>query len=201
MKIAVSSSGNDLDSQVDPRFGRCAYFVIVETDDMGFEAFENGSIALGGGAGIQAGQFVASKGAKAIITGNVGPNAVQTLSAAGVETFVGQSGTVREAIERYTKGKINSTSTPNVADHYGMGSGAGMSRGMGMGGGRGMGRGMGMDGGMGRGMGSSTLGGSSQSAPPALSKEDELKSLKDQANEMRKQIEGIESSINALEKK
>ncbi len=189
MKIAVSSSGNDLDSQVDPRFGRCAYFVIVETDDMGFEAFENGSIALGGGAGIQAGQFVASKGAKAVITGNVGPNAVQTLSAAGVETFVGQSGTVREAIERYTKGKINSTSTANVVDHYGMGSGAGMGRGMG--GGRGMGRGM----------GSSTLGGSSQPAPPALSKEDELKGLKDQANEMRKQIEGIEASINALEKK
>ena len=191
MKIAVSSSGNDLDSQVDPRFGRCAYFVIVETDDMGFEAFENGSIAMGGGAGIQAAQFVASKGAKAIITGNVGPNAVQTLSAAGVETFVGQSGTVREAIERYTKGGISSTSTPNVADHYGMGSGAGMGRGMGMGGGRGMGRGM----------GSSTLGGSSQPAPPALSKEDELRGLKDQANEMRKQIEGIESSINALEKK
>ena len=191
MKIAVSSSGNDLDSQVDPRFGRCAYFVIVETDDMGFEAFENGSIAMGGGAGIQAAQFVASKGAKAVITGNVGPNAVQTLSAAGVETFVGQSGTVREAMERYTKGKINSTSTPNVADHYGMGSGAGMGRGMGMGGG----------GGMGRGMGSSTLGGSSQPASPALSKEDELRGLKDQANEMRKQIEGIESSINALEKK
>lgn len=191
MRIAVSSSGNDLDSQVDPRFGRCAYFVFVETDDMGFEAFENGSIALGGGAGIQAAQFVASKGAKAVITGNVGPNAVQTLSAAGIETFVGQSGTVREAIERYTKGEINSTSTPNVADHYGMGSGAGMGRGMGMGGGRGMGRGM----------GSSTLGGSSQPAPPALSKEDELKGLKDQANEMRKQIEGIEASINALEKK
>jgi len=191
MKIAVSSSGNDLDSQVDPRFGRCAYFVIVETDDMGFEAFENGSIALGGGAGIQAAQFVASKGAKAVITGNVGPNAVQTLSAAGVETFVGQSGTVRESIVRYTKGEINSTSTPNVADHYGMGSGAGMGRGIGMGRGRGMGRGM----------GSSTWGGSSQPAPPALSKEDELKGLKDQANEMRKQIEGIEASINALEKK
>ena len=191
MKIAVSSSGKDLNSQVDPRFGRCAYFVIVDTNDMSFEAFDNESIALGGGAGIQASQFVASKGAKAIITGNVGPNAVQTLSAAGVETFVGQSGTVREAIDRYTKGEINSTSTPNVADHYGMGSGAGMGRGMGMGGGRGMGRGM----------STSTWGGSSQPTPPALSKEDELKGLKDQANEMRKQIEGIEAGINALEKK
>lgn len=191
MKIAVSSSGNDLDSQVDPRFGRCACFVIVETDDMSFETFDNGSIALGGGAGIQAAQFVASKGAKAVITGNVGPNAVRTLSAAGVETFVGQSGTVREAIEMYKGGKMNSTSTPNVADHYGMGSGAGMGRGMGMGGGRGMGRGM----------GSGTWGGSTQAPVPTLSKEEELKGLKDQANDLRKQIEGIEASINALEKK
>ena len=151
MKIAVSSSGNDLDSQVDPRFGRCAYFVIVETDDMAFEAFENASIAMGGGAGIQAAQFVASKGAKSVITGNVGPNAVQTLSAARVEVFIGQSGTVREVIERYTRGEINSTSTPSVASHYGMASGAGMGRGMSIGRGGGMGRGRGMGGVMGKG--------------------------------------------------
>ncbi|HIJ21048.1 MAG TPA: NifB/NifX family molybdenum-iron cluster-binding protein, partial [Deltaproteobacteria bacterium] len=104
MKIAVSSSGNNLDSQIDPRFGRCAYFVIVDTENMNFEAFDNESIALGGGAGIQAAQFVASKGAKAILTGNVGPNAVKTLGAAGVEVFVGQNGTVREALERYRNG-------------------------------------------------------------------------------------------------
>ncbi len=205
MKIAVSSSGKDLDSQVDTRFGRCACFVIVETDDMSFEAFDNESIALGGGAGIRAAQVVASKGAKAIITGNVGPNAVQTLSAAGVEIFVGQSGTVREVIENYTRGKINSTSTPNVADHYGMGSGAGMGRGMGGGGGRGMGggggRGMGGGSGMGRGMSGTALGGSSQPKSIPLSKEEELKSLKDQANELHKQIEAIETSMNALEKK
>lgn len=85
MKIAVSSSGKDLDSQVDPRFGRCAYFVIVETDSMSFESFDNENIALGGGAGIQSAQFVASKGAGAVITGNCGPNAVQTLSASRVK--------------------------------------------------------------------------------------------------------------------
>jgi len=136
MKIAVSSSGRDLDSQVDSRFGRCACFVIVETDDMSFEAFDNESIALGGGAGIQAAQFVASKGAGAVITGNCGPNAVQTLSSAGIKVFVGQSGTVREIVERYKKGEIKSTSTSNVADHFGMGSGAGRGRGGGGMGGR-----------------------------------------------------------------
>ena len=204
MKIAVSSSGKDLNSQVDPRFGRSAYFVIVDTNDMSFEAFDNESIALGGGAGIQASQFVASKGIKAVITGNVGPNAVRTLSAAGVEVFVGQAGTVREVIENYKRGNISSTSTPNVADHYGMGSGAGMGGGMGMGRGGGMGRGMGMGGGrgMGRGMASSSFGDSSQAPPPSpVSKEEELKKLKDQANELRKQIETIESSMNDLEKK
>ncbi len=141
MKIAVSSSGGDLDSQVNPRFGRCAYFAIVETDDMSFEAFDNENIALGGGAGIQSAQFVASKGAKAVITGNCGPNAVQTLSVSKVEVFVGHSGTVREVIERYTRGDIKPTSTPNVADHHGMEGGAGMGRGMSRG--LGMGRGKG----------------------------------------------------------
>jgi len=199
MKIAVSSSGKDLDSQMDPRFGRCAYFVIVETDDMSFEAFDNENIALGGGAGIQSAQFVASRGAGVVITGNCGPNAVQTLSAAHVEVFVGQSGTVREAIERYTRGDIKSTSTPNVADHYGMGGGAGMGRGMSMGRGGGMGSGTGR--GTGRGMAGSAWGGSGQPEPTPLSKEEELKRLKDQANEMHKQIEALEASMDGLEKK
>ena len=172
MKIAVSSSGKNLDSQIDPRFGRCAYFLIVDTDDMNFEAFDNESIALGGGAGIQAAQFVASKGAKAILTGNVGPNAVKTLGAAGVEVFVGQNGTVGEALERYKGGDLQPTSAPNVADHHGMGGGGG--------GGRGMGRGMG-------GAPQRTV---SQSAP--MSREEELKRLKDQVNQLQEQIKAIE---------
>ncbi len=180
MKIAISSSGNNLDSQIDPRFGRCAFFVVVDTDNMDFEAFDNESISLGGGAGIQAAQFVASKGAKAVMTGNVGPNAVKTLAAAGVTVFVGQTGTVGEALERYKGGNLESTSAPNVADHHGMGGG----RGMGGGGGRGMG------GGGGRGMGGAPQGTASQSAP--MSKEEELKRLKDQVNELQEQIKAIE---------
>ena len=87
---------------------------------MNFEAFDNESIALGGGAGIQAAQFVASKGAKAILTGNVGPNAVKTLAAAGVEVFLGQTGTIREALERFKKGGMQPSSQANVIDHYGV---------------------------------------------------------------------------------
>jgi predicted Fe-Mo cluster-binding NifX family protein len=141
--------------------------LLAETDDMSFETFDNENVALGGGAGIQSAQFIASKGAKAVLTGNCGPNAVRTLSAAGVELFVGQGGTVREAIEKYKNGALTSTNAPNVPDHHGLGSGSsagekqgflsgsesriqqrGMGRGMGMGGGRGAGRGMGMGRGM-----------------------------------------------------
>ena len=142
MKIALSSSGKNLDSHVDPRFGRCAYFVIVETDDMSFEAFDNENIALGGGAGIQSAQFVASKDVKAVITGNCGPNAMQTLSVARVEIYIGNTGTVREVVEKYIRGDIKSSSTANVSDHYGMGGSAGMGRGMGRGMGKGRGKGM-----------------------------------------------------------
>ncbi|MCG6879202.1 MAG: NifB/NifX family molybdenum-iron cluster-binding protein [Deltaproteobacteria bacterium] len=124
MKIAVSSNGNNLDSLIDPRFGRCAYFLLVDTGDMNFKAFDNESIALGGGAGIRAAQFVASKGAEIILTGHVGPNAVKALKAAGIEVFVEQVGTVRKAIERYKSGTLESTHTANVSDHYGMDDGS-----------------------------------------------------------------------------
>ncbi len=148
MKVAVTTSGKDLDSPIDQRFGRCAYFMFVDTDTMDFEVFDNDSMSQAGGAGIQSGQFVAEKGGKVLITGNVGPNAARTLSAAGVQLIAGQSGTVRQAIENYKSGKLQATSSSNVPDHFGMGGG-GMGSGMGRGMGRGMGGGMG--GGRGRG--------------------------------------------------
>ena len=89
MKIAVSSTGKNLDSQLDPRFGRCAYYLVVDSDDMSSEVFPNESATMGGGAGIQAAQFLASQKVQVVITGNCGPNAVQTLSAAGIELFAG----------------------------------------------------------------------------------------------------------------
>ena len=106
MKVAVSSNGKNLDAQLDPRFGRCHFFLIVHPDDMSFEAFNNESSAQGSGAGIQAAQFLASQGVAAVITGNCGPNAVQTLSAAGIELFGGQAGTVREVVERFKNGNL-----------------------------------------------------------------------------------------------
>ncbi len=202
MRIAFSSTGTDLDSEIDPRFGRCAYFIIVNPDDMSFEAYENESVTLGGGAGIQSSQFVASKGASLVITGNVGPNAIRTLNAAGLEVIIGVSGTIREAIERYKKGELSSTTQANVPDHFGMGGGMGMGRGMGrgMGMGGGMGRGMGMGGGMGRGMGMGGGYGPNQN-PPASSSGQGLDALKREAKALREQLNSILSRIEELEEK
>ena len=101
MKIVVTSTGPGLDAQIDPRFGRCQYFVFVETDDLSFEVVENPNIALGGGAGIQSAQVSAEKGGAVVLTGNCGPNAYQTLAAAGVQVIVRVSGSVREVVEQF----------------------------------------------------------------------------------------------------
>ncbi len=221
MKVAISSTGMDLDSRVDPRFGRCACFIIVETDDMRYEAIDNESISLSGGAGIQSASFVASKDVKAVLTGKCGPKAMQTLVAANIEVFTGHSGTVKEAVERYKQGGLTATTEANASQKSGvsgtgmMGGGSGMSgtgRGMGMGGGggRGMGggggRGMGGGGGGGRGMGGGSgkgMGGGMQATDQkntnAPSKAEALKLLKEQANELKKQMDYIESEIKSLD--
>ncbi len=95
MKVAVSATEKDLDALLDPLFGRCSFFIIVDTDDMSFEAFDNPNIALQEEAGIQSARFVASKGANVIMTGHCGPNAVKELSKAGIEIISGRMSTVR----------------------------------------------------------------------------------------------------------
>jgi len=130
MKIGITSTGKDLNSQVDPRFGRCHYFLIVDTDTMTYEPISNESAMASGGAGIQAAQTVAGTGIKAIITGNMGPNAYQTLSASGIKVFTGATGTISEAVDKYKKGELQETNAPSVTSHFGMGgTGRGMGRG------------------------------------------------------------------------
>ncbi len=123
MKIVVSSTGPELSSASDPRFGRCAYFVVVETETMEARAHSNESRTAMGGAGIQAGQFVASLGAEAVITGNVGPNAARVLTAAGLKIHTGASGTVEEAVKSFQAGKLSQASSATVSAHFGMGGG------------------------------------------------------------------------------
>ena len=120
MKICVTAQGKTLDDQVDPRFGRCQFFIIVDTDTLDFEAVENQSAQFSGGAGIQSGQLMASKGVKAVLTGNVGPNAFQTLTAGGIKIYTGLSGKIRDAVEKYKGGSLKPTENPNVGSKFGM---------------------------------------------------------------------------------
>ena len=136
MRIAVSANSLDLDADIDPRFGRCQYLILVDPDTMNFEAINNSGGMGSGGAGISTAQLIAGKGVEAVLTGNCGPNAYQVLSAAGIKVITGVSGKVKDAIESYKSGKLQASSQPNVAGHFGMGRGGGLGRGMrrGMGG-------------------------------------------------------------------
>lgn len=142
MKIAITASSPNLESNIDPRFGRCQYFIYVDPETLQFEVVDNNSDLAGGGAGISTAQAVAAKGVDAVLTGNCGPNAHQVLSAAGIKVITGVAGNVRAAIRDYTAGKYQISAQPSVSDHYGMG-GPGMGgggRGRGMGHGRGAAR-------------------------------------------------------------
>jgi len=120
MKICITSQGDNLDAVVDPRFGRCQYFLVVDTDALSFEAIENPNIDSMGGAGIQSAQLIASKQVKAVLSGNMGPNAFQTLKAAGLDVITGVSGSVKEAVENYKKGGFKATDGPSVGSKFGM---------------------------------------------------------------------------------
>jgi predicted Fe-Mo cluster-binding NifX family protein/NAD-dependent dihydropyrimidine dehydrogenase PreA subunit len=227
MKIAVTSTGPTLDDNVEARFGRCPYFLIIDTDTMQYEAIENPNIALGGGAGIQSAQLMSEKSVTAVLTGNCGPNAFNVFGQAGIQVIVGVSGPVRNAIEQFKTGAFSSASGPNVTSHFGvntasadptptgqpttgplgqgggMGFGMGGGRGMGrgMGGGRGMGKGMGRGGGMGRGMGMPSTGPVAdfmENAGPQNPNQG-LAELKQQAEMLEQQKQQLNQRITQLE--
>ena len=121
MKIGISSSGKDLDAVVDQRFGRCQYFLIVDSDTMKLKAISNESTLASGGAGIQAAQIVTKEGVNSVITGNIGPNAFSILQAAGIKVYIGAEGTVKDVIDQYKQGKLKETGGPNAESHAGIG--------------------------------------------------------------------------------
>ena len=177
MRIAVSAVAPSLDAEVDPRFGRCQHFVIVDPESMEFETLENSSAVAAGGAGISTAQTIAEKGVGVVLTGNCGPNAYQALSAAGMQVVTGASGRIRDAVEAYKTGKLKPNAQPSVGSHYGVG----------VGGARGMGRAMGQ-------------GMVSRGASQTRSPEEEMEALKAQTETMAKQLDDIQSRIAELGK-
>ncbi|MEA1939874.1 MAG: NifB/NifX family molybdenum-iron cluster-binding protein [Candidatus Caldatribacteriota bacterium] len=120
MKIAITSMGAKLEDKVDPRFGRCHYFILFDTETNKFEAVENTGAQGMGGIGIQSGQIMANKEIEIVLTGSCGPNAFQTLQAAGIKVITGANGTVQEAIDKFKSGNYKATFQANASAHSGM---------------------------------------------------------------------------------
>jgi len=126
MIVAISASEPTLDADVDPRFGRCRYFIIIDPENMEFEAVENSGAMAGSGAGIATAQMIAGRGTEVVLTGNCGPKAFQVLSATGIKVITGVSGKVRDVVQSYKDGGLQPASQPNVPGHFGMGGERGM---------------------------------------------------------------------------
>ncbi len=218
MKIAVSAAGKNLESTIDERFGRCRYFIILETENMRYEVIENTNADLSTSAGIQTASLVASQGVEAVITGNCGPKAMQVFAATTIEVIIGQHGMIKDVVEKFKRGDLSPSTRGNVPGVSGVaqatsasdvgqpGMNIGGGRGMGGGGGRGMGggggRGMGGGGGRGKGGQCRSLYGAGasgvQNTSGNLSGEQELAQLQQQADELKKQIDAIHSRMKSL---
>ena len=119
MKIAISAAGKTLDSQVDPRFGRAAGFIIYDMETGTFEYKDNSqNLNAMQGAGIQSAKHLSDLGAGALITGHCGPKAFTALKAAGVKIFTGAAGTVAEAIEKFKHGELAEARDADVEGHW-----------------------------------------------------------------------------------
>lgn len=119
MKIALTANGTDLTSELDPRFGRAARFLVVDSDTLDVQVVENAQNQnLPRGAGIQAAGTLVKSGARVLITGNCGPKAFQVLQQAGVEVVTGARGKIADIIEQYKNGQFKPAAAANVGGHW-----------------------------------------------------------------------------------
>jgi predicted Fe-Mo cluster-binding NifX family protein len=119
MKIAITSQGDQLDSQVDPRFGRAQYILVVDTETLAFKAIDNNKNKNAfKGAGIQAAAMISDSGAEVLLTGFCGPNAFKTLEGAGIKVANDQAGQVRSVIENFNQGDIVFAEAANIGGHW-----------------------------------------------------------------------------------
>ncbi|HUU86763.1 MAG TPA: NifB/NifX family molybdenum-iron cluster-binding protein [Candidatus Glassbacteria bacterium] len=117
MKICLTAITNNLDSQLDPTFGRCAYFIIIDSQAMKFKALKNKAAHVSEGAGVLAAQIMVGKEVKHVITGNIGPRAMQALKTAGIEVNIERDITVKDAIEKFRSKTLRKTNTPTVCGY------------------------------------------------------------------------------------
>jgi predicted Fe-Mo cluster-binding NifX family protein len=120
MKIAVSSTGPVLEAEIDEKFGRCKYFVIVDLDTLAFEAVPNTAAFVSAGAGVPAAMLMVNRGVETVLTGEVGPSATEVLVAAGIPVYTGIQGTLLEAVEMFKDGRLRHTVAPTVDAGFGL---------------------------------------------------------------------------------
>jgi predicted Fe-Mo cluster-binding NifX family protein len=119
MKIAFTTSGEDLESPLDSRFGRAPKFLVYDLDQDAFQMIDNQqNLNAAQGAGIQAAQTVAKAGANILVTGHCGPKAFRVLTAAGIKIFSAQAPTVAEALDQYRSGKLAEAKSADVEGHW-----------------------------------------------------------------------------------
>ncbi|MGC8810186.1 MAG: NifB/NifX family molybdenum-iron cluster-binding protein [bacterium] len=175
MKVCITSTGPNLEAEMDPRFGRCQYFIFANPETMKFEAVENPNLGAAGGAGIQSAQLVINRGVEALITGQVGPNAFTTLQAGGIKIITGVTGQIKEVLEKYKKGELTSLAQgPTVRAHYGMGVGRGGGR---------------------------AVPPPTPKPPGPESPSEELKELREQSRQLKEQLDKITARLEKLEAK
>jgi len=119
MQVIVTARGESLDTPVDPRFGRARYFILVDTETNEATVHDNTqNLNAAQGAGIQSAETVARLGAEAVISGNVGPKAFRTLSAAGIKVYLCPDGTAAEAMRLFQAGELAAVAAANVEGHW-----------------------------------------------------------------------------------
>lgn len=119
MKLAITAKGIDLNAEVDPRFGRAAYILIVDSESLDFEVLDNQeNINRLKGAGIQAAAMISEKKAEVLLTGFCGPNAIKTLNAAKIKVATEVNGVVKDAIEGFNQGQYSYTDQANTEGHW-----------------------------------------------------------------------------------
>lgn len=121
MKIVISASSQSLDAELDPRFGRCPFFIITDTETGQFSVEANAGLDASGGAGIAAAQQVAVMAPDAVLTGHCGPNAFTVLDKANIKVYTNVTGTVSEAIQKCVDGSLRAATASNATPHSGMG--------------------------------------------------------------------------------
>jgi predicted Fe-Mo cluster-binding NifX family protein len=121
MNIVITTISPSIDAEVDPRFGRGAYFLVVDSDTLEWQAYPNPAATASGGAGVQAAQIVAQHGAQVAISGDFGPNAYDALAAACIQMFLapaGQALTAGEMLARYQRGELRPVTGPTGPGHH-----------------------------------------------------------------------------------